>query len=79
VGAAIGLPAKGPVLALVCVGGVETGMRVGFERVEALVVVVSSKGGEFEGGEVRSSAECFVERTAVGWLGQDEGGRGGCC
>jgi hypothetical protein len=77
VGAAIGLLAKGPVLALVCIGDVEMGMRVGLECIEALVVVISSKRGELEGGEVRSSVECFVERTAVGRLCQDGEGSGG--
>jgi hypothetical protein len=79
VSAAVGLSAEGPVLTLVGVGDVEAGVSIGFEGVEALMVIVPSKGGEFEGGEVLSSVECFVERAVVRWLCQGEEGRGGCC
>jgi hypothetical protein len=78
-GMAVGLPAEGPVLTLMGVGDMKMGVGVGFECVEALMVIVSSKGVKFEWGKVLSSAKCFVERAARRQLCQDEEGRGGCC
>jgi hypothetical protein len=76
--ATVGLQAKGRVLTLVGVGDVDTGMGVGFERVETGMVVVSFEGGEVERFEAGASAECFVEGWSVGVLCQCEERRGGC-
>jgi hypothetical protein len=62
--------------ALVGVGGVDTGMCVGFERVEAGVVVISSERGELEWFEGAASAECFVEWGFIGVFCQWDEGRG---